>query len=166
MKQLKIKCFLLQKNYGLPYDCTLTSITTLIHNLPRSNYIPNYVYGIVEKQAKKYFYDGNKFGTLPVFIKNIINASLKALGRTEKSAVGYLKGVGFNFNTIKKLIDDDKIVILSIATEKQHKYNNHTVTVIGYDDNQNLILADNWTKTAQLFNYNRLNTMSCINYLK
>jgi hypothetical protein len=55
---------------------------------------------------------------LPVFIKNIIDASLKTLGRTEKSAVSYLKGVGFNFNTIKKLIDDDKIVILSIATEK------------------------------------------------
>ena len=52
---------------------------------------------------------------------------------------------GYNFTTIKNLIDMNKPVILSFW--KCEKYSNHTITIIGYDDKtQDLIIADNWSK--------------------
>ena len=61
---------LLQKNYGEDLDCTLTSITecTMYYS---NGLIDTEVYPIVEQFAKKCFYNGKQYGTIPVFIKNI-----------------------------------------------------------------------------------------------
>lgn len=61
---------LLQKDYGDDLDCTLTSITECIMYYSK-NLTDAKIYPVVEKIAKKYFYNGKQFGTIPVFIKNI-----------------------------------------------------------------------------------------------
>lgn len=161
-KRIKIFFFLDQDKFGEDYDCSITSITGICYTMFRYP-TEQEIYNTVESIGKKYGYSGNR-GTNPFMIKMIFDKSLEALSSKKYSTkVGYLKGVGYNFNTIKNLIDKDIPIILSFW--KCEKYSNHTITIIGYDDEtEDLIVADNWSVRPQKINYNNISFISSINY--
>lgn len=94
-----------------------------------------------------------------------MNDSLKHFSNKKYSTKSkYLKNIGYNFNTIKDLIDKDIPVILSVW--KCEKYKNHTVTIFGYDEEtQELIISDNWVKWATRIKYKNISIISSINYM-
>lgn len=138
---------LLQKDYGLANDCSLTSLTTIICGIVNKE--PQEVYNVVEKYAKQYGFKGK--GTLPFFIKCIFDKTLKEFGVNVKTKSGYLKCIGYDFDKIHSLIDDNIPIVLSINKDGRNYYNNHSITVIGYliyqVDNAlepMLLVYDNW----------------------
>ena len=150
---------LLQKNYGGEMDCTLTSITTILNN---GN--PEEVYKTVEKVAKKCFYN-EKRGTSPLFVKSMLDKLTK-----KKSKRGYLKNVGYTWSEIKKVVDSNRPIILSMNNDGRNYYKNHSVTIIGYVEYNNgsvkmLAVYDNWYSSISYVDYNKLFTVSSINYL-
>lgn len=85
--------------------------------------------------------------------------------------VRYLKNIGFNFNTIKKQLDQGNPVIISMMNDGRNVYKNHSIVVIGYNvykiDNRDIrILAvyDNWSREVRYIDYERLSIISSINY--
>jgi uncharacterized protein YvpB len=154
---------LLQMDYGESLDCTLTSITTVISFL-KPNREPKEIYDIVEKHAKKYFYNGEKYGTIPIFINSIYNASLKEVKSAASANTKYIKGLAYNLSTIQKSIDKYKPVILNIWRDSEGIYNNHTVVVIGYE-NDDLLIYDNWGKSVKRLKYSRIGRISSISVI-
>jgi uridylate kinase len=72
-------------------------------------------------------------------------------------------------DTIKKCIDNNIPVVLSITNDGRGYYKNHSVTVVGYRiykaDNKEikmLILYDNWAFSESLLDYNKLSVLSAI----
>lgn len=162
---------LLQDDYGLVGDCTITSMSCLlefIYHEPFQN-----IYDTVESVAMNYGYDG-KHGTNPLFINSILKnseAKLKVKNSVKyKSAYG--KNLGFNFNTIIKSVDAQCPMILSMSNDGRNYYTNHSVTVIGYisflvNDTQTqrfLMLQDNWTKERAYLDYDILPMLCSLNY--
>ena len=124
----------LQSNYGEENDCTIMSIATCIYyyvrqiNMP----IPMFeIYAATRKIAKKYKYNDST-GTFFGFNKKIYEETLKYFNLKQKININFVKNVGFNFNTIKKSILENKPVVLSMANDGRDYYKNHTVTIIGY----------------------------------
>lgn len=163
---------LLQNDYGEVNDCTLTSITTCVNYYRGAKDNVNEIYDYVEKIAKKYFYKGN-IGTIPLFTQKIYDEVLKKYScRKKKTSQAYLKGVGFNFNTIKKLIDKETPIILSVNNDGRNYYRNHSITIVGYRTykiNNNttsklLVVFDNWTKVICFVDYDVLPAIASINY--
>ena len=153
---------LLQKNYGGPNDCTLTSITALGSFKEKYARPIKGVYLLVEKVAKNYFYSAEKFGTIPVFIKYIINKTFSVNSHSH-----YGKGVGFNWNTIKQNINNNVPMILSLWNDGRNYYTQHSIIIIGYREYANakmLAVYDNWYDSVSYVDYNKLSTISCINY--
>ena len=154
---------LLQDNYAGRNDCTITSLTALglYHELHENAAL---LHKDVSEVAKKYFYDPNKMGTLPFFIKNIFD---KFLG-DRKSHSRYLKGIGFNWNTIKNEINKNNPIILSMLNDGRGYYKSHSVVIVGYKEynsTQMLMIYDNWHLNISYIDYKKLNCISCINYL-
>lgn len=151
---------LLQNDFGGKNDCSLTCITALL----TQNKNPQTIYSQVEKVAKKYFFDGKKIGTIPFFIKAIIDN----VGHVN-SKQGYGKNVGFNWTKIKSLIDQNKPIILSVNNDGRNYYKNHSVTIVGYKEYLGgvkiLSVYDNWKKTIAYIDFNKLSVISSINYL-
>ena len=151
---------LLQKDYGKPYDCTLTCITAI---LSRGKNVEE-TYEKVEKVAEKHFYDGDNYGTIPIFIKSIIDEVAKV-----NSKRGYGKGIGYNWETIKTIIRTNKPIILSMQNDGRNYYKNHSVTIIGFREYNGgelklLVIYDNWKKSVSYVDYDKLNVISSINY--
>lgn len=155
---------LLQKNFGGTQDgdCTLCSITAV------GSYKDKYVidnettYNQVVEVANKYFYSPNKFGTIPIFIKKIIDEVFYV-----KSHAKYLKNVGFNWQTIKTQIKNRNPMVLSITNDGRNYYQAHSITIIGYKEYTNakfLMVYDNWYESIGYVDYNLLGTSCCINY--
>lgn len=149
---------LLQKDYGNPLDCTLTSLAFLFG---KNNY------DVIEKYAMKTGYNGIVNGTRPTAIKYIMTQTMKELkirGRT-KSAYG--KNVGYNWKKVVSLIDKNKYVVLSLFDDGMNHYHNHTVTIIGYEEFENekfFIVYDNWSTIPQFIDYKKLCVISSINW--
>ena len=160
---------LIQNDYGLAGDCTLTCITCILYYLYQQPI--QTIYDIVEANAKKYGYNG-KIGTIPIVINNIIKRSEKQLQiKNQKWKSGYIKGLGFDFNTIKKLIDQKHPVILSLTSDGRGYYHGHSVTIVGYaqylinDKLQRfLLIYDNWRNEAAYLDYEILGKICSINY--
>ena len=94
-----------QNNYGEDNDCSLTSITACIYYLNKNKYSIKDIYLTVEKIASKYGYTGIK-GTSPFKIAKIFEESYFELFNNKIQNRGiYLKGLGYNFNTIKNPTD-------------------------------------------------------------
>lgn len=155
---------LLQNNYGLDQDCTLTSITALAQY---KNQFPDYktedIYSCVEQVALKYGYDGNKRGTNPLVIRNIINKIFLT-----KSKIKIFKNLGYNFETIVEQINKNNPIVLSLYKSGNGSYDNHTVSILGYVEYEGakmLIIADNWYKDYSYIDYDKLSFISQINYL-
>lgn len=155
---------LLQNNYGEDNDCSLVSILTIL-NYKKENLDLNHFYSLIERIAKKYFYNG-KNGTLPFFIATIMEQIYPLAAKAR-----YLKNVGYNFSTIKKQIDRNNPVILSLHNDGRDFYKNHSVVIVGYHDyiiNNNtvhmLLVYDNWCRSISYIDYNKLSVISSINY--
>lgn len=151
---------LLQKDYGKPYDCTLTCITAI---LSRGKDVEK-VYEKVEKVAEKHLYDGDSHGTIPVFIKAIIDKVANV-----DSKRGYGKGIGYNWEVIKTIIRTNKPIVLSMQNDGRNYYKNHSVTIVGFREYNNgeaklLVIYDNWKKSVSYVDYDKLSVISSINY--
>lgn len=148
-----------QADYGGEKDCTLTSIVTLY----RGDKEAEDFYAEVEGAAKTYFYAPNR-GTPYLFIWPILN---KATGL--KSSFRFFKHIGFGWQKIKSLIDEQKPFILSMRNDGRDYYKNHSVSVIGYIEYDNgakmLMIYDNWYRSVSYIDYNKLSFISGINYI-
>ena len=168
IKDLVIKNIypLLQDNFGEVNDCTLTSITTAI-----KFFCPliqtELIYSMVEMIAKQYFYTGEK-GTNPIFMSTIYTKVLKYFDIKKKAKGRYLKNIGFNYNFIQDQIKLGNPILLNISKDGRDYYKNHTVLIIGYAIIENirfLIVFDNWHTQITYIDYEKLSTISSINYL-
>lgn len=158
---------LLQKDYGLAGDCTLTALTTIVCGYTSKE--PQEVYNVVEKYAKQYGYNGK--GTNPLFIKHIFSKVLKDFGIAGKIKTGYLKTFGYSFADIKSLINYNIPIVLNIHKDGRQFYDNHSITIIGYliykvdeEDIPMLLVYDNWVNRPSVVDYKALSIISSINY--
>ena len=162
--QLKSFRCLDQDHYGEDNDCTLSSLTAVIDfYLAHTKSIPE-LYTAIEKIARKYGYTGKK-GTDPWFIRRIFNEVIRKYYfiSSAKTNVKYLKGVGFNYDTIRNQIDRCNPVIMNVWNAG--KYHNHTITVIGYDTtNKTLLVSDNWSTQPQVLRWDDIGLICSINY--
>lgn len=164
-KRLSFQPFL-QNDYGKNNDCTLTSIASILHYYGYGEM--DFLYPKVEEIAEAHMYNGDTYGTLPIFISKIFS---EAAGHKARSK--YFKNIGFNFNLIKNLIDRDKPIILNLHDDGVGKYKDHSVTVFGYTIHQidggknifTLLIYDNWSKEIRWVIYNKLSMISSITYL-
>ncbi|MCT4597458.1 MAG: hypothetical protein N4A50_06220 [Vallitalea sp.] len=171
-----------QDTVGDDLDCTLSSISTLFEYLVKLDFEDIYNHVIDIGVNPKWISNPRKYGTIPLFIKNIINNVLKAykdkglIANGGKSRQLYLKGLGYNINTIINQIDNSNPVILNLSGNS-HKdyYSNHTILIIGYHIFENkkrekivlLKIYDNWeTKHNTYLDYNAIPFISSINYIK
>ena len=100
----------LQANYGGTNDCTLCSISSIASFKDKYNKPFNDIYDKVEAVAAYHCYSPERFGTIPIFIKSIIDKSFKT-----KSKAYYLKNIGYNWNTVKTLVDKNIPFVLSTS---------------------------------------------------
>lgn len=170
---LRIASFpqLLQRDYGKALDCTITSITAVL-----MSYLPtkgdNEIYDEVEKVAEKYFYNGDKWGTAPVFVRSIMKEVAKKFGMKHKLHVRYLNKFGFNFNFIKKMIGKNIPIIINIFRDGRKYYDDHTIVITGYREvivdgktKKFLIVQDNWAKDYSYLDYDLLGMIASLNYV-
>lgn len=164
MEQIQSFVPFLQKSFG-NNNCTLTSVMTVLYNVLNRKYKAKVIYDIVERNAVKYGYNSESWGSIPIFTNIVINKSYQDItNRTIKSKAKYFKGVGYNFNSIKEQIDNNNPIILSVY--KAGKYDTHTVIVIGYNEETNeLLIHDNWKILIQKIKYDDISFISSINYL-
>lgn len=162
---------LLQRNYGKALDCTLTSMTAVLMSL-LPNKGDNEVYDVVEEIATKYFYDGDKKGTNPIFIRSILRDAAKHFGLKQKAHAKYLNGICFGYNTIKKMIGKNIPIIINIFKDGRKYYDDHSITITGYRevkvDNKTrrfLIVQDNWAKEYSYLDFDLLGMIASLNYL-
>ena len=113
---------LLQNDYGDDFDCSITSITTCI--LKYAPFLKDTdVYNVVAEYGKsKSFYNGKLYGTIAFSIKNIFDQSLKKLKINLKTKSAYIKGVGFNLNSIKTILNNQKPIILTMHNDGRNYY--------------------------------------------
>lgn len=157
---------LLQNDYGGTNDCTLTAITTIINQdlqLP-----PEIIYPIVENNARKWGFRND--GTNPLFAPFIFTKSYKECNAINyKTTMRPFKEIGWNYNTIKKNINNNKPMMLSTPEDGRHYYINHSITIIGYCtfqvDNKEipfLCIYDNWEAKMMYIDYQVLSCISTI----
>ncbi len=159
---------LLQNDYGEDNDCTLTSLTTLIHwYCPVQK--PQIIYNIVESIARKYLYKGDK-GTNPIFIKKICDQACSQFDLSYIFGSKYGKGIGYTFDFIKReIIYHNNPIILNMWKDGNNCYQNHTVLIIGFVETNNkrlLAIYDNWYPEISYIDYDKLSFISSINYIK
>lgn len=156
----------LQKNYGGLNDCALVAISYAIkQKYPRKNFSD--IYERVEKTAKKFLYN-EKIGTNTLFINKIIGKAynINSTGRL-------IKGVGFKpADIIKQIQDEKKIVILSMFSDGNDYYKNHSVSVVGYRIYEHcgkklyfFEVRDGWNSSSSFVDYQKMSCASSINYL-
>ena len=154
---------ILQQNYGGANDCTLCSITAIQAYKEKYSRDFQSIYNQVEKVANRYYYNADDFGTIPFFIRKIVNTTFSI-----KSVVRYVKGLGYTWKNIKKNINNGVPMILSLWNDGRDYYYNHSVTVVGYAEFQNkkrlIVIYDNWYDTISYIDYDKLNRISCLNY--
>lgn len=155
-----------QAHYGGKQDCTLTSITAIINYYGKIK--PMFetinikdIYTVVELIAKKYGYNSDK-GTNPLMNGKIFREAAECVYDIDICTYGkYLKGLGWNWDTVKKSLDVGNPVILSLW--KCGKYKNHTVTIIGYDEvKKQFIINDNWGTKEVAINYSDISFISSV----
>jgi len=160
---------LLQKDYGGANDCTLTSITAIIHYLSENQIDIQTIYNFVEQFGKKYGYASNR-GTPGIAITKIFQTSL-AKFKMPRAYGKFVKGIGYNFSHIKAEINKGNPIILSMYSDGQDYYANHSVTIIGYKiavvkgkEVPIITIYDNWYKAISYIDYNKLSRISSIHF--
>ena len=151
---------LLQRNYGEELDCTITSMACIFGEK---------YYGQIEAIARRYGYDGEKRGTNPLTVRRIMADFLRAHHMTGTARSGYVKGICWRWDTVKRLIARQTTVILNLWDDGRGYYHDHTVTVIGveeYRKDRFLLVLDNWNESISLIDYRKLSTISSINWVE
>lgn len=154
---------LLQDDFGEGLDCTITSMADIFG--------PEY-YGLIESFARRYGYNGNRWGTFAITIRKIMQSVMNYIGgeyRFKKSKSAYLKNVGFKWDTCKNLSDRKIPYILSLLNDGRNYYMNHSIVVIGYAEYENgrfLVVYDNWFPTSCLVDFNKMSVFSSINWME
>ena len=169
-KEIKEVMGLLQKDYGELQDCTLTSATAMLQYYTKDNIWK--IYHIVEQYAKKRGYKGD-VGTNPIVIRYILLDLIKYYKLKKSAYSAYLKNLAFNFDSIKKLIDNNIPVILNISNDGRGYYKDHSVLIIGYEEykttnNQKIQLLkikDNWDIQTSYLDFSKMSVFSSINYM-
>ena len=164
---------LLQNDYGDANDCTITSITSVICYLTNNKYSVNKVYDDVVAVATKYFYNGKKSGTNPIFVRKIMAELAKKYGIKKTSSVKYLTRIMYGFNTVIELINKNTPMVLNLFKDGRDYYYNHSITITGYKVfsvngkyQYFMQVQDNWHKKAAFVDFNLLGIISSINYYK
>ena len=163
-KENSIKGFkpLLQKNYGGPNDCTLTSITAVLNHITNYKNTVQLIYNHVEAIAQNNFYEIDGNGTWSPAIRTIFNESAKKYTK-RTSCVNYGKGIGYDYDYIKKEIDEGNPIVLSMHSDGLDGYKNHSVTIVGYKDYGDakmIQIYDNWYSSHSYIDYDKLSTIS------
>ena len=151
---------LLQRNYGEELDCTITSMACIFGETH---------YGQIEAIARRYGYDGDTRGTNPLTVRRIMADFLRAQHMTGTARSGYGKGIGWRWDTVKRLIARQTTVILNLCDDGRGYYHDHTVTVIGveeYGKDRFLLVLDSWNESISLIDYRKLSTISSINWVE
>jgi len=160
---------LLQCDFGGDNDCTLTCITAIIKHITKGKHKATSIYEYVEKIAKKHLYH-HKIGTNYFVIKSIFDKALEKYC-SKKSKVGHIKNKGYNLKTIVTQINKKNPVILSLHSDGNGYYGKHSVVVIGYrtysvnnKDKTLLKIYDNWSRQIAYLDYEKISTISSVNY--
>jgi hypothetical protein len=77
--------------------------------------------------------------------------------------VNYGKGIGYDYDYIKKEIDEGNPIVLSMHSDGLDGYKNHSVTIVGYKDYGNakmIQIYDNWYSSHSYLDYDKLSTIS------
>ena len=158
---------LLQDDYGEANDCTLTSITSIIKRFKESVEIED-IYTIVESIARRYGYRGN-IGTLSAVIRTVYQKSLNTFKINKTASSCFIKGLGYNYNTIKTQIAKDNPILLNLWKDGRGYYENHSVLITGYYETTThhmIKIQDNWYKDPSFIDYDKLSLISSIQILK
>ena len=122
------------------------------------------------------FYDGTKFGTIPIFIKNIYQECATNFQLDFKAQSHYIKGLGFGKNFLKAVLDYKTPIILSFLNDGRDFYLSHSVVIVGYKDflikgeklpdkiETVFCVYDNWNATISYIDFDVLSSISCICY--
>ena len=160
---------LLQKDYGEDNDCTLTSMTAIINYYTNETHKVQDIYNVVEPIAKKYLYRGTK-GTPFITIRKIFQEALKKY-KLPNAYVKYAKDIGFKFSNIQAEINKGNPVILSMLNDGRDYYENHSITIVGYEIYKKgstvipmLKIYDNWSTNYRYIDYNKLSPVCSIHY--
>lgn len=163
---------LLQNNYGKTQDCTLTSITALTNYVTKKQHSVDSIYNGVESIALGYFYNGDKWGTVPVFIKKVLEKTLANFYKRCATKSGYFKGVGVRWGTIVNQINRENPIIMNLFKDGKDYYYSHSITVVGYrvfkvgaQEVRMLAVYDNWYKTVSYIDFAHLSNIVSINYI-
>ena len=155
---------LLQNDFGKAQDCTLTSMAYIFG--------PEH-YNLIESVAKRYGYNGDRWGTFSITIRKIMQTVMNRIGgeyQFKKAKSAYLKNIGVKWELCKKLSHQNMpFYILNISNDGRNYYKNHSVTVIGYKEYQNarfLVVYDNWFKTSALIDFDKLSIFCSINWIE
>ena len=170
---------LVQADYGKPYDCSLTCITCILKYFLRND--AEEIYNTVVNCTDWYSYNGDKFGTVPIFVDNVFNRALSYYNLKFEAHNKTFKNVplvGYSYNDIKKSIDKKLPVIINLSDDGRDYYSNHSITAIGYyeynvvDSNNKsktlyfIKVFDNWNKTFSFLDFQKLSKTSSITLLR
>lgn len=158
---------LLQNDYDLANDCTLTSITTIIKHLLPSESI-QFIYNKVEQIARRKGYVG-WYGTPSLMIAPVLKQSLRSFQLNKKVKTLFFKDIGFTFEDIQNEINNHNLVMINLWKDGRNYYKNHTVLAIGYivkDNHKMLAIYDNWALGISYLDYDKLSKITSINIVK
>ena len=95
----------------------------------------------------------------------------KHFGLKKSMKVRYLNGIGFNFNSIKKMIGKKIPIIINIFKDGRKYYDDHSITITGYREvkvdgktKKFLIVQDNWAKDYSYLDFDCLGMIASLNY--
>lgn len=167
---------LLQNDYGKSNDCALVSIVTLLNYELKGKHRIEMIYQYVEDVAKKYGYDGDKFGTANIFIRSILAQAAKSFRVKKTASSKYIKQLGYDWKGLYNQIDSKHPTILCITDDGREYYKSHAVLAIGAseyrladkDDRRIHIIHvyDNWHKEVSFVDYDKLDVKASIVYFK
>ena len=172
---INIRSFL-QKDFGEVSDCTLVSILTCLYYWLNKTRTSEEIYCEVEKNARKYLYNGKDYGTIPFFIKNIYQECATNFQLDFKTQSHYIKGLGFTKDFLKAILDYKTPIVMSFLNDGRDFYLSHSVTIVGYKDflvkgdklpnkiETVFCVYDNWNSTLSYIDFDVLSSISCICY--
>jgi len=162
---------ILQRDFEDKNDCTISSITSYVKYFTKDAESTIDVYNYVREISKKYFYNGDTYGFVIVFIKNVLDKVLSHFHESRKTKCLYVKGLGFNLDTMIRILDWGIPIILSVTSDGRGYYSRHTVTVYGYHKfissggtKVMLMVYDNWNSTRSYIDYSKMSALCSICY--
>ena len=161
----------IQREYGHRNNCTICSLAALLGFVTGAD--NQKAYDTVVKKAGRLFFRPEGRGTNPLAARFILNRALRSAKTDKRSSARYLKGVLFDFETLRGLIDGGVPAALSFYRDKNRYYKSHTVVVTGYciyktknGTARFLMIYDNWNNTPSYLDYDGLSFFASINYIK